>query len=79
MGYAKSFHDDVEINMTSDSYKQSKESPNPSDNENQVIHKIIRIRLGIGRSYIIFIMVFESFGNIFWIIDYIYLGQHNNC
>ena len=52
MGYAKSFHDDVEINMTSDSYKQSKESPNPSDNDNQVIHKIIRIRVGIGRSYL---------------------------
>ena len=49
MGYAKSFHDDVEVNMTSDSYKQSKESPNPSDNDNQVIHKIIRIRVGIGR------------------------------
>ena len=56
MSYAKSFHDDVEINMTSDSYKQSKESPNPSDNDNQVIHKIIRIRVGIE---IVFIMIFE--------------------
>ena len=58
MSYAKSFHDDVEINMTSDSYKQSKEIPNPSDNENQVIYVIIRIHVGISRSYIIFIIVF---------------------
>lgn len=47
MSYAKSFHDDVEINMTSDSYKQSKESSNSSNNDNQVLHKIIRIRVGI--------------------------------
>jgi len=36
MSYAKSFHDDVEIKMTSDSYKQSKESSNSSNNDNQI-------------------------------------------
>ena len=51
MGYGKSFHDDVEINMTSDSYKQSKESPNPSNNDNQVLHKTIWIRVGIYQLY----------------------------
>ena len=71
MSYAKSFHDDVEINMTSDSYKQSKESSNSSNNDNQVLHKIIRIRVGIE---IVFIMIFEYLCNIVWIIDYIYLG-----
>ena len=58
MDYAKSFHDDVEINMTSDSYKQNQESPNQSNSDNQVLHEINRLQIN---SLIEYIMIFESF------------------